>query len=308
MYINIFIFTLIVSTFLVVLVFFIGYHIYLRHRIKDIVNTLEQVLCGNEALHLFTHSFDPTKSLSIQINRLMDSYSQERITSKREENSRKKLLSNLSHDVRTPLVSVIGYLEAIEKGLPSKEEKDAYLHTALVKAYILKERVDQLFELARLDANEFLFQLKPVDLFELVRNTLIDFVPILEQQNFEVKIHVPEDECIITTDSTALTRILQNLIRNAFIHGGEGKFLGVNSYYKDDIVAIEIIDHGKGIAKEDLTLIFDRLYQIDQSRTSQGGLGLTIASELARKLDGDVSVTSTKKNTIFTICLPRHPM
>lgn len=308
MYINRFILIFTYSISFFVWIVLIGYHSHLRRRMKNMVNTLEQVICGKEALHLFTHSFDPTASLTMQINRLMDSYSQERLTSKREENARKQLLSNLSHDVRTPLVSVIGYLEAMERGLPSENEKDSYLHTALVKAYTLKDRIDQLFQLVRLDANEFLFELKPVDIFELTRNTLIDFVPALEQQGFEVEINIPEDECIITTDDTALRRVLQNLIRNVFIHGWEGHYLGVHCYYGEDGVFIEVIDRGKGISQEDIPHIFDRLYQVDQSRTNQGGLGLTIARELSRKLGGDVFATSTKKNTIFAICLPCNLM
>lgn len=292
------------AALIILLAFIIGMRIMLRHQIREMVNTLKEVLKGNDLLHIFSNSTGLLSELSLHINRLMDSYRQQLALSTHEENARKQLLSNLSHDVRTPLVSVIGYLEAVEKGVPTEQEKAVYLNTALTKAYALKDRIDQLFELVRLDANEVVFHFGSVDLTELTRNILIDFVPLLEQDKYQVEMDIPDGEISIITDMTAVTRIMQNLIRNAISHGGSGKYLGISVYSDDLNAVIEVTDHGKGISETELPYLFDRLYQGDHARSTQGGLGLAIARELSQKMGGDVKVISSEANTMFSILLP----
>lgn len=304
MYIELTVLIALIASLLILLSFLIGTRISHKHQIREIENTLDEVIKGNNSLQLFTNPTNELGSLVIHINRLIDSYRQQHRLSTREENARKQLLSNLSHDVRTPLASVIGYLEAIEKGLPTEQEKTDYLNTAISKAYALKERVDQLFELVRLDADEVIFRFEPVDIHELTRNSLIDFIPLLEQQKFQVEMDIPDDEFIIITDMAAVTRILQNLIRNAITHGGSGKYLGMHIYSESGNAFIEVTDRGKGISRTDLPYIFDRLYQGNHSRSTQGGLGLTIAKELSQKLGGDVSVKSLNDATTFIFSLP----
>lgn len=293
-----------VTSLLILLSFLIGSRISHKHQIREIENTLDEVIKGNNSSQLFTKPTSELGSLCLHINRLIDSYRQKQRVSSREENARKQLLSNLSHDVRTPLASVIGYLEAIEKGLPTEQEKTDYLNTAICKAYALKDRVDQLFELVRLDADEVTFRFEPVDIHELTRNSLIDFIPLLEQQNFQVEMDIPDDEFTIITDMAAVTRILQNLIRNALTHGGSGKYLGMRIYIDSGNAFIEVTDHGQGISRTDLPFIFDRLYQGNHSRSTQGGLGLAISKELSQKLGGDVNVISSSDATTFIFSLP----
>lgn len=304
MYINLNALISLVAIIMILIICLVVLRILLRHQINEIVNTLDEVLNGNDTLHLYTTSSSLLFDLSMRINRLMDLYRQQHVMSTQEESARKQLLSNLSHDIRTPLASVIGYVEAIENGLITEQEKADYLHTALAKAYALKDRVDQLFELVRLDADEVPFHFETIDIYELTRNSLIDFVPLLEQYNFQVEMGVPDDECLIVTDSMALMRIIQNLIRNAASHGSDGRYLGIQVYTEKSHVVIRIEDHGRGINQEELPYIFNRLYQGDHARSVQGGLGLAIAKELALKLGGDIKVMSSKTVTAFTVYLP----
>lgn len=176
--------------------FIISVNKYMRiHKhINEITDVLREVLKGNNNLHLFSYKGDKTAKLSLLINQLMDSYQKERITVNREQMARKQLLANISHDVRTPLASVIGYLEAVILGVVHNTEKDVYLDIALKKSYDLKQRVDLLFELVRLDANEIHFNREKSDICELVRSVIIDFIPIVEKNDIILQVKIPDKE------------------------------------------------------------------------------------------------------------------
>lgn len=297
--------------YIIILILCIGFliivnkYMRLHKRINEITDVLKEVLRGNNNLHLFSYSGDETAKLSLLINQLMESYQKERITVNREQMARKQLLSNISHDVRTPLASVIGYLEAVILGIVHNAEKDVYLETALKKSYDLKQRVDLLFELVRLDANEIHFNIEKSDICELVRSVIIDFIPIVEKNDIILQVKIPDKEYFAKVDVLALTRVVQNLIHNALTHGKSGSYLGVKVYLQRKNVCIEIIDHGDGISKKDIKFIFDRLYQGDTSRTQNGGLGLAIAYELVKKMEGTISVDSEEaKYTVFNVQFP----
>lgn len=267
----------------------------IHKHINEITDVLKEVLKGNNNLHLFSYKGDKTAKLSLLINQLMDSYQKER----------KQLLANISHDVRTPLASVIGYLEAVILGVVHNTEKDVYLDIALKKSYDLKQRVDLLFELVRLDANEIHFNREKSDICELVRSVIIDFIPIVEKNDIILQVKIPDKEYFADVDVSAFTRVVQNLIRNAITHGKSGFYLGVKVYLQGKNVCIDVIDHGDGISKKDITFIFDRLYQGDTSRTQNGGLGLAIAYEIVKKMGGTINVDSKEsKYTVFTVQLP----
>lgn len=276
-----------------------------RKRIKEMESILEKVLDGNNKLYLFTMPGTETANLSLQINQLMESYQKERILVNREQQARKQLLANLSHDVRTPLASVIGYLEAVIGELVHGHERELYLQTALQKSYDLKRRIDQLFELVRLDANEIQLKEENLDICELVRGVVIDFIPLLEKNRFDVETQIPYEEYFVKVDPSALNRVIQNLIRNVLIHGKSGCYLGIHVYAENEHVCVDVVDHGNGIAAQDMEFIFDRLYQGDAARTEQGGLGLAIAYELMKKMGGNINVSSLPSSqTVFKLQLP----
>ncbi|MNO35481.1 Sensor histidine kinase YycG [compost metagenome] len=276
-----------------------------RKRIKEMESILEKVLDGNNKLYLFTMPGTETANLSLQINQLMESYQKERILVNREQQARKQLLANLSHDVRTPLASVIGYLEAVIGELVHGNERELYLQTALQKSYDLKRRIDQLFELVRLDANEIQLKEKKLDICELVRGVVIEFVPLLEKGHFDVETQIPHEEYLVKVDPSAFIRVIQNLIRNVLIHGKSGCYLGIHVYAENEYVCVDVVDHGNGIAAQDMEFIFDRLYQGDSARTEHGGLGLAIAYELMKKMGGNINVNSLPSSqTVFKLQLP----
>lgn len=218
----------------------------------------------------------------------------------------KRLMTSLSHDVKTPLASLVGYLEAIESGLVAGEEKEKYIYVASEKAQHLKHFVESLFEWVKLDAKEQIFHFEQIDLNELTRNIIADWVPVLENSHFEYKIEIPETEYPIRIDPNAYTRILNNLLQNVIIHSNGDKVV-LSVSHDGEQAQIVVGDNGKGISSDDLPHIFERMYQCDHSRSGKGnGLGLSITKELVNAHKGKISVVSTPgSGTMFTILFPK---
>lgn len=271
-------------------------------RIIDMNSTIDSILEGDKNLQLFTEKEDALGNLAFLINRLATLYRAEQEKYEQEKLAKKQLISNLSHDVRTPLVSVIGYLEAIVQNRISEEQKDDYINTAYKKAIALKEQINQLFEFVQSDANEITLSLEKVDVCEITKQILIDFFPIIENEHIALDSFIPDDELYIFVDKDSFVRIIQNIVKNTLIHGKEGHYLGVFIKKDGNCINIDITDKGQGIDQEHLPFVFERLYKADSSRTRGGGIGLAIAKELANKMNGDVKILRyAPGDTVFRI-------
>ncbi|WP_312648191.1 sensor histidine kinase [Aminipila sp.] len=279
---------------------------YIQYRqIKNIKITIEDILGGQDSSTLFTNKDDVLGELVFEINKLISSYRVQKQNYEKERNSKKELLSNLSHDVRTPLVSVIGYIEAVIQNRIDERNKNDYIETAYNKALVLKEQINQLFELVQSDANEIVLHFEKVDICELLRQVIIDFLPAIEKDQITFESNIPDNEIYISADKYCLTRIYQNLIRNTLIHGKSGNYLGVFVSKTNSDVYVDITDKGMGIEKEHLPFIFDRLYKADNARTRGSGLGLAVSKELANKMNGKIEVLrSIPRDTVFRITFP----
>ncbi|WKY44065.1 HAMP domain-containing sensor histidine kinase [Eubacteriaceae bacterium ES2] len=290
--------------FLAFLIFFNRY-LRIRQEISQLENELEKSISQDRPSALYTKAGNNTEQLTYQINQLLMRYQRERIDLSHEQTLRKQLIANLSHDLKTPLAGIIGYLEAIDSELVSGAEKKEYLETALNKSYDLKHRIRELFELVRIDANEEDFQFEKVAIDETLRQIAIEFVPKLEASLFQYEFDIVDKSCPIQTDIKAFKRIMQNLIGNVFDHASRGKYLAIKAYPAHHNMIIEVIDHGGGIADKDARYIFDRLYQGDEARLNHGGLGLAITCELVNKLNGTISLAvNTPQKTIFKLSFP----
>ncbi len=273
-----------------------------RKRIIDIRLSVEHILDGQKKLHIFSEKEDEIGQLVFQINRLAVLYGTAQEKYEKGQLTKKQLISNLSHDVRTPLVSVIGYLEAIVQGRINESQKDDYIITAYKKATILKEQINQLFEFVQSDANEIKLSMRKVDVCEITKQILIDFLPIIENEHIELESSIPNDELNVFADKDSFIRIVHNIIKNTLTHGCEGKYLGVFIKKESGSIHIDIADKGQGIEKEDLPFVFERLYKADSARSKGGGIGLAIAKELANKMNGNIKILrSIPGDTVFRI-------
>lgn len=271
-----------------------------------IQDALADIKTGNLNRRVLARENDMTKQICYDINEIALENQARFIQQKQAEQSYKRLMTSLSHDVKTPLASLVGYLEAIEHGLVVGEEKEEYIHVASDKAYRLKDFVISLFEWVKLDAREQIFHFELVDLNEMTRNIIADWVSTFENNSLKYEIEIPETEYFIRIDPNAYTRILNNLLQNIMVHSKATQIL-LNIIESNQQAIITLTDNGRGILPEKIPHIFERMYQCDDSRSSKGnGLGLSIAKELVNAHKGTINVASTPNfETTFTIRLPK---
>ena len=251
---------------------------------------------SEEKVMVFTDS-RAMQELCAQINRLLDRRQRMLADYRRSEISSKKMLSNISHDIRTPLTVILGYLQ---RELIDKVE---------ARAKAVSDLVEQFFTLAKLEAGDMEIALSKTELCELCREVVLDFYEILSGKDYEVEVEIPEKTVYVQGNGDAIRRILNNLISNSLRYGSEGRYLGIFLHEDEKQVYIDVTDRGRGIEKDFAEHIFDRLFTMEDSRNRdiQGnGLGLTIARSLARQMGGDVTLLSKPwQKTSFTVALKR---
>lgn len=276
------------------------------HQLSFIKEALEDLKHGNLNRRVLAGENDMTKQICYDINDIAISGQSQLIQQRQAEQAYKRLMTSLSHDVKTPLASLVGYLEAVEKGIVTGTERDEYIHVASDKANRLKDFVTSLFEWVKLDAGEQIFHFEIFDINELSRNIVADWVPLLESAGLDYDIEIPEQEYPVRIDPNAYTRILNNLFQNIITHS-EADRMAFRVSEDAQRITVSVTDNGRGIPLDDLPHIFERMYQCDHSRSAKGnGLGLSIAKELVSAHKGTITaVSSPSTETTFTVLLPK---
>ncbi len=288
----------------------IAYLLTRLHRVRGqlslIKDALMDIKSGNLNRRVLVRESDMTKQICYDINEIAMSSQSRLIQQKQSEQAYKRLMTSLSHDVKTPLASLVGYLEAVESKMVTGAEQEEYIRVAAEKAHHLKEFVTVLFEWVKLDAGEQIFYFELCDLNELSRNIMADWVPLLESHDLTYEIEIPETEYMTRVDSTAYTRILNNLLQNILTHSVASQ-VSLTVTETEQQAKIVVADNGKGISASDLPHIFERMYQCDHSRAAKGnGLGLSIAKELVSVHKGTITAASVPgAGTTFIIMLPK---
>lgn len=254
---------------------------------------------------IFSRRQDVMADIGYELNAIIDEKQKHIEHLQKADAANRLILTSLSHDVRTPLASLLGYLEALNTGIADSEEEKEYISVAHRKANDLKAYIDNLFEWARLNSNERQFQLETVEINEYTRELLIEWLPTFEQSRISLAANIGDDEVRVAVDRLAYKRILDNLIQNAVNHGHCTR-IGIAIARRSEAAIIEVSNDGRVIPVDQLPYIFDRLYKCDSSRSDKGsGLGLAITKELVAALHGDISVTSDpEQGTVFSIVFP----
>lgn len=276
-----------------------------RQQAKELAEALADVRNGNGNRRVLT---DPNQLLSplvYEINDIVHSYEDRIATFQQAEETNKQLMTSLSHDVRTPLTTLIGYLDAAHNGVVTGEEREEYIETARQKAYDLKGYIDVLFDWFKLNSNEFTMSLQRAEAAELTRNILIDWIPIFEEQNIDYLIDIPDQPVMVDVDSDSYIRIINNLMQNVIAHS-QASIVHVHLKEQENAMRLSVVDNGVGIEERDLKQVFSRLYKCDRGRSEKGsGLGLSIAYQLAEKMDGRLSAKSSLgQGAAFILTLP----
>lgn len=276
-----------------------------KTQLKNLGSVLYDIQEGNGNRRILADKSDLTSELAYKINEIVLQYEKEISNLNLNNEAYKELMTSLSHDVRTPLTTLIGYMDAINRGVVSGEEEEEYFHIARLKAYDLKEYIDVLFEWFKLQSNEIDIVIGKIEITELTRLILKDWIPVIEEHEMEFEIEIPDTPIYINIDKAIFNRIMNNLMQNVMNHSKATK-VKINIETKEDRAIICVEDNGIGIDEKDLTHIFERLYKVDRGRSQKGsGLGLAIVKEMVEKMDGKIKVESLKdKCTQFTMTFP----
>ena len=271
-------------------------------KLSDIIET-----DSDEKIFAFTDN-EALMDLCGQINRLLLDRQKIKSDFKKQEIASKKMLSNISHDIKTPLTVILGYLEMMRLETP----EDETLQKVEAKALQMMELINQFFTLAKLEAGDTDIEISKINVSELCRENILNFYDILQGKDFSIEISIPEQDIFVWGEKGAIDRILSNLITNALRYGSDGKYIGLTLRESREHVCIDIVDKGKGIEKEFAGNIFERLYTMEDSRNRRiqgNGLGLTIAKNLACQLGGDIFLESKPNvKTTFTLKLKKFSL
>ncbi|MGG0302594.1 HAMP domain-containing sensor histidine kinase [Bacillus albus] len=225
------------------------------------------------------------------------------------ESSKDQLIVNLAHDLRTPLTSVLGYLDLILKDENLTKEQIKHFSTiAFTKSERLESLIDELFEITRMNYGMLKLEKRSIDIGELLIQLDEELYPLLEKKELEARLNITP-QLPINGDGKLLARVFENLLTNAIRYGYDGKFVDVNGYIDGEEVVVQIINYGDSIPEEDLPYLFDMFYTGDKARSEQQGgtgLGLFIAKNIVEQHDGTISAESNVIRTIFEVRLPKE--
>ena len=224
-----------------------------KKQITEMTDVLVDVKNGNGNRRILSATNELTAPLAYEINEIVVSYESRLSTVRQTEETNRQLMTSLSHDVKTPLASLVGYLEAVESKMVTGAEQEEYIRVATEKAYHLKDFVTALFEWVKLDAGEQIFHFELCDLNEVSRNIMADWVPLLESHSLAYEIEIPETEYMTRFDPTAYTRILNNLLQNVLTHSAASQ-LSINVAETEQRAKIMVSDNGKGISASDFPI------------------------------------------------------
>ncbi|ADL05682.1 histidine kinase [[Clostridium] saccharolyticum WM1] len=263
-----------------------------KRQLQDMTDALNDIEAGNGNRRILAVDNELTADLSYKMNEIVTRYEEQLSGLRAADETNRQLMTSLSHDVRTPLTTLIGYLDASHRGVVTGKEREDYLEIARHKAHDLKDYIDILFDWFKLNSSEFALSIERVELAELTRNVLKDWIPIFEENHLDYEINIPERPLFAKVDLDGYARIINNLVQNVITHSRATQ-IKIEMTQEGNNIEIRITDNGIGIEKADLPHIFERLYKCDKGRSDKGsGLGLSIVWQMVEKMDGKITAQS----------------
>lgn len=274
-------------------------------RISDAIRNISE---GDLNTVIEVEGDDEFSSMAANLNKMVEDIRRLMDKEREAERTKNELITNVAHDLRTPLTSIIGYLELLSSKsspLPLEMQKK-YIDIAYSKSKRLEKLIEDLFGFTKLNYGKISMRVSKVDIIKLLGQLLEESYPNFSSKNlsYELQSNVPAK--VITADGNLLARLFDNLINNAIKYGAEGKRVLVKVNASQETVQVSVINYGYVIPKEELPLIFDKFYRVEQSRsthTGGTGLGLAIVKNIVDMHGGEITVKSDLNGTVFTVTL-----
>lgn len=279
----------IVLILLITSVYFAVRYFLLLKNIKNMTNELTDIVDtygANRNIHMPT----PNKSFEaylLVLNQFIEKTQEERILNEKREGNIRKEISYISHDLRTPLTSILGYLELIKSTDLSEDERHEYLEVVTKRSNNLQCLIEQFYDYSRLNDKSYRINVNSVDIHRLLSDHLLNYYSDFENKGIKVEIDMEDKPLIIKGNVNAISRILSNLTENAIKYSKDT--LRISLKKGNEKVAIKFKNLAYPLTEEDVKYLFDRFYMKDVARnSSSSGLGLTIAKLLAEELGGSM--------------------
>lgn len=292
--------------------------------LNDLSESIQEVSYGNYEQNLDIEYDDELGMLAANINGLAKTLKDAEIEAailrenerlaydaeRKAEQQKNDIITNVAHDLRTPLTSIIGYLDLIKESHDlTNEQVHQYSEVAYTKAIRLQSMMDDLFEFTKLDHAGIKMHLHTINISELLMQLIDEFYPNFQEHHVSPVIDIKNLELYVRGDGQLLARVFENLISNALKYGYDDSQLKIQIVEDEKTITIKIMNQGQNISEKDLPNLFEKFYRSDESRgTSQGGtgLGLAIAKQIVEMHKGQILVTSMNEVTTFIVRLPRY--
>lgn len=275
--------------------------------ISRISAAMHEIAEGDLNITLDVEGDDEFADMAEDLNNMVEELRQLMDKERESERTKNELITNVAHDLRTPLTSIIGYLELLSGPVKLNEEmQKKYLDITYKKSKRLQKLIEDLFGFTKLNYGKISMKVSKVDIVKLLSQMLEEFYPNFMEKNLAYELQSNVTAKVITADGNLLARLFDNLINNAIKYGAEGKKVIVKVDATDTIVTVSVTNFGYVIPKDELPLLFEKFYRVEQSRstnTGGTGLGLAIAKNIVDMHGGTIGVTSDLNGTVFTVKL-----
>lgn len=308
--------TVVVSilTIAIGVILFITYFLLLTKKfvtyIKMIAEGISQISQGNFNNRIVISNGDEFALIADKLNEMANNIKDIMENERRSEYAKNELITSVAHDLRTPLTSIIGYLDLVSSKELSEETQKKYIQIAYSKSLRLEKLIEDLFTYTKFNFGEVKANFSEVDIVKLINQLLDEFYPTFTEFNLDYSFTMNYSTAVIKVDGDLLARAFANLISNAIKYGKSGKNILIDLEKSEDGVRISITNYGEVIPEEDLEKIFHRFYRVETSRSSEtggSGLGLAIAHSIIQIHGGIIQAQSDLDRTMFIVTLKNEP-
>lgn len=307
-----FLFTLFfISLVFFVLSIYLISHFHARSQVRKSISKTSRMLHTyiNHDLdsdEIFPPDYAEIAAQIVQIKSTMQRHEQ---AMKTETDRKNDLITYLAHDLKTPLTSVIGYLDLLEEAADMpKEQRKKYIHITLEKALRLEKLINEFFEITRYNLQQIVLENETIDLSYMLMQLTDEFYPLLTSHGNIIELQA-EDDLTVYGDSVKLARVFNNILKNAISYSYPNTPIKVYAGKRENDIFICFINHGKTIPVEKLNAIFEKFFRMDEARstnTGGAGLGLAIAKEIVTLHGGTINASSENEMTTFSVTLPLY--
>lgn len=262
----------------------------LRKEIKNITSQLYEINRNKTNSKIKASSTNSgLRELALEINKMLEEKRKSEIEHKRMDTELRQVIANMSHDLRTPLTSIMGYIQLMEDDNLSIEEKNEYVNIVKKRTESLQVLISSFYDLSRLEAREYKFELKSLNLANVLYDLMASFYKDFSNKNIEPTIDVNEKAALVIADENSVRRILSNLIQNALKYGNE--YVLISLKQDNDCVITTFTNDAYDLSEEDSKHLFERFFTVDRTRTGAStGLGLAITKQLVEQMGHNISI------------------